>query len=116
MPSVPKRCCGRCSGGWIWRRRRLIGRRSEGLAYARVGVEGGGALVREGVLGEGRQDGQGLGGEVFGGLDVRVFKRMYATVDGRYLWADADLQRDWIDFEPIDLTGFRLSGGINFVF
>ena len=54
--------------------------------------------------------------QVFGGVDIRVFKRVYATVDGRYLWAAHDLGRDWIDFEPLDLTGFRLSGGVNFVF
>ena len=51
--------------------------------------------------------------QVFGGVDVRVFRRLYVTVDGRYLWAAADLGRDWIDFEPIDLTGFRLSGGVH---
>jgi hypothetical protein len=54
--------------------------------------------------------------QVFGGVDVRVFKRMYVTVDGRYLWADADLGRDFIGFEPLDLAGFRLSGGVNFNF
>ena len=25
--------------------------------------------------------------QVFGGVDVRVFKRLYVTVDGKYLWA-----------------------------
>ena len=54
--------------------------------------------------------------QAFAGVDVQVLKRVFVTVDGRYLWAAADLQRDWIDFEPIDLTGFRLSGGVNFVF
>jgi hypothetical protein len=54
--------------------------------------------------------------QVFGGVDVRVFKRVYVTVDGRYLWAAAELDRDFVDFEPIDLAGFRLSGGVNFVF
>jgi hypothetical protein len=54
--------------------------------------------------------------QVFGGVDVRVFKRMYVTVDGRYLWAAADLGRDFIGFDPIDLAGFRLSGGVNFNF
>ena len=52
----------------------------------------------------------------FGGVDIRVLKRLNVTVDGRYLWAASDLGRDWIDFEPIDLAGFRLSGGVNFVF
>jgi hypothetical protein len=54
--------------------------------------------------------------QVFGGVDVRVFKRVYVTADGRYLWAAADLGRDWIDFDPIDLAGFRLSGGVNVIF
>ena len=54
--------------------------------------------------------------QVFGGIDVRVFKRVYVTMDGRYLWAADDLERDFIGFDPIDLTGFRLSGGVNFNF
>ena len=54
--------------------------------------------------------------QVFGGVDVRVWKRLYVTVDGRYLFANADLGADWIDFDPIDLAGFRLSGGINIAF
>jgi hypothetical protein len=54
--------------------------------------------------------------QVFGGVDVRVFKRIYVTVDGRYLWAADDLGRDFLGFDPIDLAGFRLSGGVNFNF
>lgn len=54
--------------------------------------------------------------QVFGGVDVHVFKRMYVTIDGRHFWASSDLGRDWIDFEPIDLAGFRLSGGVSFGF
>jgi hypothetical protein len=54
--------------------------------------------------------------QLFGGVDVRVFKRVYVTVDGRYLWAADDLERDFIGFDPIDLAGFRLSGGVNFNF
>lgn len=53
---------------------------------------------------------------VFGGVDVRVFRRLYMTVDGRYLWAAGDLGREWINFDPIDLSGARLSAGLNFVF
>ena len=54
--------------------------------------------------------------QVFGGVDIHVLKRMYVTVDGRYVWASADLGDDWIGFEPIDLAGFRLSGGVTFAF
>jgi len=53
---------------------------------------------------------------VFGGADVRVFRRLFATVDVRYLWAAGDLGRDWIDFDPIDLAGTRVSAGFNYVF
>lgn len=54
--------------------------------------------------------------QVFSGVDVRVFRRLYVTVDGRYLWAAGDLGREWIDFDPIDLAGFRLSAGVNVLF
>jgi hypothetical protein len=54
--------------------------------------------------------------QVFGGADIRLFRRLYLTVDGRYLWAAGELGREWIDFDPIDLAGFRLSAGFNVVF
>jgi hypothetical protein len=54
--------------------------------------------------------------QLFGGADVRVFRRLYVTAEARYLWAAGELGREWIDFEPIDLAGFRLSGGLNVVF
>jgi hypothetical protein len=53
---------------------------------------------------------------VLGGVDMRVFRRLFLTVEGRYLWAAGDLGSTWIDFDPIDLTGARLSAGINVVF
>jgi|SRR5687768_17506640 len=53
---------------------------------------------------------------VFGGVDIQVHRRLFLTLDGRYLWAAGDLGRDWIDFDPIDLTGLRLAAGINVVF
>ena len=51
----------------------------------------------------------------FGGVDVRVLRRAYVTFDARYLWAAGDLGPDWIDFDPIDLSGLRLSAGFNFI-
>jgi hypothetical protein len=51
----------------------------------------------------------------FGGVDVRVMRRGYVTFDARYTWASGDLGPDWIDFDPIDLSGLRLSAGINFI-
>jgi hypothetical protein len=53
---------------------------------------------------------------VLGGVDIKVFRRLYLNLDARYLWAAGDLGSDWIDFDPIDLTGMRLAAGINVVF
>jgi hypothetical protein len=55
-------------------------------------------------------------GHVFGGVDVRLFRRLYATVDVRYLWAAGDLGQEWINFDPIDLAGARVSAGVNVSF
>jgi hypothetical protein len=51
----------------------------------------------------------------FGGVDVRVLRRAYVTFDARYTWASGNLGADWIDFDPIDLSGLRLSAGFNFI-
>jgi hypothetical protein len=53
---------------------------------------------------------------VFGGADVKLHKRLYLTVEARYEWAAGDLGADWIDFDPIDLSGLHLGTGINVVF
>jgi hypothetical protein len=51
----------------------------------------------------------------FGGVDVQVLRRAYVTFDARYTWASGNLGPDWIDFDPIDLSGLRLSVGFNFI-
>ena len=53
---------------------------------------------------------------VFGGVDVRITRRLYVATEARYLWASASLQRSYEGFEPIDLAGFRLSTGVNLPF
>ena len=53
---------------------------------------------------------------VFGGVDIRMWRRMYATFDVRHHWAAGDLGPEWIDFDPIDLAGTRVSAGINVAF
>ena len=53
---------------------------------------------------------------IFGGVDLRVWRRLYVTIDARHLWASGDLGTDWIDFDPIDLTGTRVSAGVNVIF
>ena len=53
---------------------------------------------------------------VFGGVDVRIARRVFLATEGRYLWASAPLQRSYEGFDPIDLAGFRFSTGINVLF
>jgi len=55
-------------------------------------------------------------GFVSGGAEIRLLRRLFLTLDGRYFWAKGDLGRTWVDFDPIDLSGFRMSAGINFKF
>jgi hypothetical protein len=52
----------------------------------------------------------------FGGVDVKLYRSLYGTVQGRYTYGAATLSSDFIDFDPIDLSGFRLSAGINVLF
>lgn len=53
---------------------------------------------------------------VFGGTDVQVFNRMLLSIEARYAWSKANLDQDFIDFEPIDLGGFKIGAGVHFVF
>jgi hypothetical protein len=61
-------------------------------------------------------DGWTPSAHVLGGVDVRVYRRLYVTLDGRYMWAAGDLGTDFENFDPIDLSGFRFGAGINVVF
>jgi hypothetical protein len=53
---------------------------------------------------------------VFGGVDVRVYKRLYLSGEGRYLWSSGTPDRDFIDFDPIDLAGFKATVGVHYMF
>jgi len=54
--------------------------------------------------------------QAFGGVDVLVLKRVYVTLDARYQWSKGTLGNDWVDFEPIDLSGFKLAAGASILF
>lgn len=63
-----------------------------------------------------RSDGWAPIVQAFGGTDVRIYKRIVVSLEGRYTWKHADLERDFVDFDPIDLGGFRFGAGIHFAF
>ena len=53
---------------------------------------------------------------VFGGADVQIYRLLFLQVEARYLWSSGTLGSDFIDFDPIDLAGFRTTAGINLLF
>jgi len=53
---------------------------------------------------------------VFAGADIKVRRRVFLTAEARYLWAKAPLEQDFTGFDRIDLTGARLTAGVNFLF
>jgi hypothetical protein len=52
----------------------------------------------------------------FGGVDVKAYRRLYLNAEARYLWSRATLGRAFTGFEPIDLTGMKVTGGIRYMF
>lgn len=63
-----------------------------------------------------QSDGWTPSAHVFGGVDLKVSRRIYFSVEGRYLWSHATLGPDFVGFAPIDLAGFRMTGGIRYMF
>ena len=63
-----------------------------------------------------QSDGWTPSAHLFAGTDVNVWKHVFVSVEGRYTWAASDLDRDFTGFEPLDLSGFKLTAGMNVLF
>jgi hypothetical protein len=63
-----------------------------------------------------RSTGWAPSAHLFGGVDVRVYKRLYVSGEGRYLWSSGAQGRDFIDFNDIDLAGFKATAGVHYMF
>jgi len=50
------------------------------------------------------------------GVDLGISTRFFANVEMRYSWAHADMTEGFDQFQPIDLSGLRLNGGLFFRF
>ena len=50
------------------------------------------------------------------GADLRLYRRLYLTTEARYTWGSAELDDDFVDFDPISLGGLRTSAGVQIVF
>ena len=53
---------------------------------------------------------------VFGGVDIKLARRLYLSTETRYVWADAELKRDFVGFDRVDLSGLRITAGVQFAF
>ena len=53
---------------------------------------------------------------LLGGLDARITRRLYLSGEARYVWAAAALTRGFVGFEPLDLTGLRITVGLRLLF
>ena len=63
-----------------------------------------------------RSTGWAPSAHVFGGVDIKLYRALFATMEGRYSYAHAKLGSDFVGFDPIDLSGFRISAGINVLY
>ena len=48
-----------------------------------------------------------------GGVDVSLGPRWLVTGEARYAWASAEMDRDFVGFDNIDLAGFRMTAGFS---
>ena len=55
-------------------------------------------------------------GHVFAGASIGMTRKLFVTVEARYVWANTPLSQDFVGFDNIDLNGFETTGGIEFVF
>jgi hypothetical protein len=53
---------------------------------------------------------------VFAGADIKLRRRLFLTAEARYLWARAPLGQDFSGFDRIDLSGAKVTAGVNLLF
>jgi hypothetical protein len=53
---------------------------------------------------------------VYGGADWSLGPTVFLTAEGRYSWAEVDMSGDFVDFDPMDLSGFQATAGVSIRF
>jgi hypothetical protein len=111
---------GRQVGQFVWIPRRVTPYLGGGAGYVHYDLEQRGDFVDFADLAVFRSTYHATGwapsGHVLGGTHIGLRQRLVAAVEARYTWASGDLGRQWINFEPLDLSGLRLSTGISVTF
>ena len=63
-----------------------------------------------------RTSGWAWSGHVFGGGSIAVRKQMFLTLEARQAWARTRPSDYFVGFDTIELSGLRITGGLEFVF
>jgi hypothetical protein len=53
---------------------------------------------------------------LFTGADLKLTPRLLLNLEARYAWADDELDGDFVGFDPIDLSGLRVTTGLRVLF
>ena len=59
-----------------------------------------------------RSEGEAGTFHLLAGAEYSLSSSFFITVEGRYSWAEADMDRDFVGFDPIDLSGFQTTIGL----
>lgn len=62
-----------------------------------------------------RSDGWTTTFHVLGGIEVKLGRRLFVTMETCYAWGDARLGQDFVGFDPMDLSGLKTTVGIEFM-
>lgn len=61
-------------------------------------------------------DGWAMMGQALAGIDIAVGRHTALNIDARYTFARADMSRDFVNFDAIDLSGLQTALGISWRF
>lgn len=109
---------GRAIGQYAWIPSRVVPYAGAGIGFVRYDLEQSGEFVDDLGLFEDiyASNDSGMGIHLFGGADIGMTRRLFLNVEIRHVRASATLARDFEGFDPIDLGGLRIGGGVRFVF
>ncbi len=60
-----------------------------------------------------RSDGRAPTVHLFGGVEYSLSPTLVVTLEGRYGWARGELDRDFVGFDRVDLSGFQATAGLS---
>jgi outer membrane protein W len=106
---------GESVGSYVWMPRRFNPYIAAGGGLMRYDFRQAGSFVNSKTLDivddTLESDGFAPAGHLAGGFDINFSKRFFANFEARYVFSHKHLSQDFTSFKPIDLWGFRPTGG-----